>query len=96
MRAKKLLGMVMAMGMLSSNGCCGMWERWCSPPQQRCCQPPPAQCGGAPVAPATPFLSGGVVLHTEHATAANCTAGAGRATRMAADALSAQSLAFRP
>ena len=50
MPGKKLLWMVLAMGFLSSNGCCGMWDRWCNP-QPRCYQPPPAACGCAPVQP---------------------------------------------
>jgi hypothetical protein len=53
MPRKKLLWSVLAIGMLSSNGCCGMWDRWCNP-QPRCYQPAPPQCGCAPVAPAAP------------------------------------------
>ncbi len=49
MPGKKLLWMVLAMGFLSSNGCCGMWDRWCNP-QPRCYQPAPAACG-CPQAP---------------------------------------------
>lgn len=49
MPGKKLLWVVLAAGFLSSNGCCGMWDRWCNP-QPRCYQPAPPTCG-CPQAP---------------------------------------------
>lgn len=58
MPQKLLLWPVLAIGVLSSNGCCGMWDRWCNP-QPRCYQPAPAPCGCAPVAPVAPVCPPG-------------------------------------
>ena len=59
MLAKKLLGLVIALGLSSSTGCCRMWEHWCGDRHHYQAAP----CCPAPCPPAcTPAYSspGGV------------------------------------
>ena len=59
MLGKNLLWLAIALGYLSSTGCCRMWDRWCREPQ---CQPavccpqtcPPNPCFSAPSGIAVP------------------------------------------
>ncbi|MBM3995942.1 MAG: hypothetical protein FJ303_17590 [Planctomycetes bacterium] len=56
MFGKKLLWLVMALAILSSTGCCRMWEHWCAgrhhyqpaPYCQPCPQPCPPGCAPTP------------------------------------------------
>jgi len=64
MLGKKLLWLAIALGVLSSTGCCRMWDRWCNgPPHYQpapCCPPacppacPPNPCFSSPAATAVP------------------------------------------
>jgi hypothetical protein len=68
MFVKKLLSVAIAVFVLSSAGCCRMWENWCHrpthyqgapapycPPAQPPCVCPPGYSGYAPQAPGMPM-----------------------------------------
>ncbi|HZZ77361.1 MAG TPA: hypothetical protein VFE62_02520 [Gemmataceae bacterium] len=60
MLVKKLVLLVMAVGFLSSTGCCAFWERWCERRHPNCYPPPQTYCAPAPQAcpcPPTPAYS---------------------------------------
>jgi len=59
MLGKKLLWLILALGILSSNGCCGFWERVCERRQPQCYQPAPCGCAPPPpvACPANPCYS---------------------------------------
>jgi hypothetical protein len=57
MLGKKLLWLVLAAGILSSNGCCAFWERVCDRHHPQCYQPTACPTTCAPACPATPCYS---------------------------------------
>ena len=63
MLGKKLLWLAIALGFLSSTGCCRMWEHWCHGPTHYqppvCCPPacPPNPCLSSPGGTAVPVPS---------------------------------------